>query len=68
VLSVSTANTDEWDSFESRYCAGGERWLREHPGDAGAEPMRAEIDTHRNGWLRGYRGVLGFAYLTLAVA
>jgi SAM-dependent methyltransferase len=65
-LSVSVANTDEWDSFESRFCAGRERWLLEHPDAPNAAEVRAAVDDHRNGWLHGYRGVLGFAYLTLA--
>lgn len=64
-LAVSVANTDEWDSFESRFCAGRERWLLEHPDAPDAAEVRAAVDGHRNGWLHGYRGVLGFAYLTL---
>ena len=64
LLELSTATLDEWDDFESRYCAGRERWLLQHP-DAAVADVRAEIDTHRNGWLHGYRGILGFAYVTL---
>ena len=64
-LAVSTATLDEWDDFESRWCAGRERWLLEHPDDVRAKEERAVVDEHRNGWLRGYRGVLGFGYLTL---
>jgi hypothetical protein len=64
-LSVSVANSDEWDSFETRFCAGRERWLLEHPDAPDAAEVRAAVDNHRNGWLHGYRGVLGFAYLTL---
>jgi SAM-dependent methyltransferase len=64
-LSVSVANSDEWDSFESRFCAGRERWLLEHPDAPDAAEVRAAVDHHRNGWLHGYRGVFGFAYLTL---
>jgi SAM-dependent methyltransferase len=66
-LAVSVANTDEWDTFESRWCAGRERWLLAHPGAAAADDVQAAVDAHRNGWLRGYRGVLGFAYLTLGL-
>jgi SAM-dependent methyltransferase len=68
LLGVSTATLAEWDSFESRYCSGRERWLSRHADAAEAGEVRAEIDNHRRGWLHGYRGVLGFAYLTLAVA
>ncbi len=66
VLSVSVASLAEWDSFESRWCAGRERWLLEHPDAPDAGAVRAFVDDHRDGWLRGYRKILGFAYLTLA--
>jgi cyclopropane fatty-acyl-phospholipid synthase-like methyltransferase len=68
VVARSTASLGEWDSFESRYSAGRERWLLRNPEAPAAGGVRAEIDAHRDGWLRGYRGVLGFAYLTLVVA
>ncbi|WP_106583374.1 SAM-dependent methyltransferase [Murinocardiopsis flavida] len=67
ILSVSTANQDEWDDFESRFCAGSEQWLFAHPDAPEAADVRAAVDAHRNGWLHGYRGILGFAYLTLAL-
>jgi SAM-dependent methyltransferase len=67
LLAVSTASLPEWDDFESRFAAGRERWLLQHPDAPDAADVRAEIDAHRNGWLHGYRGVLGFAYLTLVV-
>jgi cyclopropane fatty-acyl-phospholipid synthase-like methyltransferase len=66
LLALSTATLNEWDSFESRYCAGRERWLLQNLQAPNAHAVRTEIDAHRNGWLRGYRGILGFAYLTLA--
>lgn len=66
-LDVCTASLDEWDAFESRWCAGRERWLLAHPHAPDAAEVRAVVDEHRTGWLRGYRGQLGFAYLTLAV-
>jgi SAM-dependent methyltransferase len=65
-LEIAAASREEWDSFESRWCAGLERWLLDHPGAPDADQVRATADEHRNNWLRGYRGVLGFAYLTLA--
>lgn len=67
LLSMSTATLSEWDSFESRYCAGRERWLLANPDAPDAGHVRAQVDTHRAGWLHGYRRVLGFAYLTLGV-
>jgi SAM-dependent methyltransferase len=67
-LAVSQASTDEWDAFESGYALARERWLLAHPDDPQAQRIRAEADEHRRRWLRGYRGVLGFAYLTLTPA
>jgi SAM-dependent methyltransferase len=64
-LDVSQASVDEWDAFESGYALAWERWLLDHPDDPAAEEVRAKADQHRARWLRGYRGVLGFAYLTL---
>ncbi|MEV1117251.1 methyltransferase domain-containing protein [Actinosynnema sp. NPDC049800] len=66
LLSVTTASLDEWDSFESRWCAARERWLLENPDDPQAAEVRAIVDDHRDGWLKGYRGQFGLAYLTLA--
>lgn len=68
LISLSVAGLDEWDSFESRFCAGRERWLLAHPDAPDAAEHRARVDEHRDLWLHGYRGVLGFAYLTLARA
>jgi cyclopropane fatty-acyl-phospholipid synthase-like methyltransferase len=66
-LRIETATRDEWDEFESGYAAGPEEWLlanRDHPE---AARVRAKLDDHRSTWLRGYRDVLGLAYLTLGV-
>jgi SAM-dependent methyltransferase len=65
-LNIQTANEDEWNAFESGYLADWEEWLARNPDDPEAPGRRAEADRHRTEWLRGYRGVLGFAYLTLA--
>jgi SAM-dependent methyltransferase len=68
LLALSTAGTDEWDAFESRWCGGLEQWLLSHPDSPDAARVRAVADEHRRGWLHGYRGTLGFAYLTLAAS
>jgi SAM-dependent methyltransferase len=67
-LAIQTANRDEWEQFESGFLADREQWLRRHGDDPAAEEIRAKADAHRTGWLRGYRNVLGFAYLTLTRA
>lgn len=66
LLNLTTATRDEWDDFESRWCASRERWLVANPDHPRAAEVRGIVDEHREGWLKGYRGSLGFAYLTLA--
>ncbi len=58
---IEVASQEEWDDFESGYQADVEEWLATHD----APDVRAEATTHRSHWLRGYRNVLGLAYLTL---
>lgn len=58
---AEVANQDEWDEFESGYQADVQEWLATHD----APEVRADTDAHRSRYLRGYRGVLGLAYLTL---
>lgn len=64
-LLISTANRDEWEVFESRYAGGTERWLLANPDHPDVTEITAAVDAHRAGWLRGYRDVLGLAYLVL---
>ena len=67
-LRIQTATRGEWEEFESGYAAGAEEWLLANPDHPKAEQVRARLDGHRSMWLRGYRDVLGFAYLTLGVS
>ncbi len=63
---VIEATQSEWDLFESGYSRGYERWLVAHDeSDADFAGLRDEADAHRRGYLHGYRGVLGLAYLHL---
>lgn len=64
---VETASRDEWDAFESGYAADAEEWLVARADRDGAAAVRARLDDHRASWLRGYRGLLGMAYLELLV-
>lgn len=65
-LLIQEATTDEWDEFEAGYSACYARWSagheRDHPDAAEVDAM---ADRQRTGYLRGYRGVLGMAYLGL---
>ena len=67
-LYIQTASRDEWERFESGYLADPESWLHRHGDAPEAAAVRAGADAHRDEWLRGYRDVLGFAYLTLGRA
>ncbi len=62
---IESASQDEWEQFESAYQADVEEWLAAHPDHPSAKETRERVDSHRSTWLRGYRGVLGLAYLTL---
>ncbi len=62
---IETATQEEWEDFESGYQCDEEEWLAAHPGHPEAGRVREQVDEHRSYWLRGYRGLLGQAYLTL---
>lgn len=64
-LRIEAVDQTEWDDFESGFLADQETWLMAHSDDPRAAKIRAEADEHRSFWLRGQRGLLGFAYLTL---
>ena len=61
---TETASLDEWEEFESGYQADTEVWLARNPDHPLAAETRENLDRHRARWMN-YRGVLGFAYLTL---
>jgi SAM-dependent methyltransferase len=62
---IEVASLAEWDDFESGYQADEEEWLATHGDHPRAAGLRQRLDEHRSYWLRGYRGILGLAYLTL---
>ncbi|MGW3495976.1 SAM-dependent methyltransferase [Streptomyces sp. NPDC001020] len=62
---IETASRDEWEDFESGYQSDVEEWLAAHPDHPLAKETRDRVDRHRSMWLRGYRDVMGMAYLTL---
>ncbi|MFD8544598.1 SAM-dependent methyltransferase [Streptomyces sp. NPDC059649] len=65
---IETANNDEWEDFESAYQSDVEEWLATHPHHPLAKETLERVERHRSRWLRGYRGVMGLAYLTLVPA
>ncbi|UYM07653.1 SAM-dependent methyltransferase [Solicola gregarius] len=65
-MAIGEASVDEWDEFESGFTACYTRWVSEHPPDhPDADEARSRARRQRDAYLRGYRGVLGLAYLQL---
>jgi cyclopropane fatty-acyl-phospholipid synthase-like methyltransferase len=66
VVQVHEANQNEWDHFESGYTARYAEWLattsRTHPE---YDDVLQRAHQQRDAYFRGYRGVLGMAYLCL---
>lgn len=62
---IETASLEEWDDFESGVGADVEEWLAGHPDHPRAPQIRKKADDRLSIWLRGSRGCMGLAYLTL---
>ncbi|NOK62513.1 MAG: putative protein YjhP-like [Chloroflexi bacterium AL-W] len=66
VMQVHEANLDEWDHFESGYAAAYAEWLANN---RSSHPDYAEVlrraSSHREAYYRGYRGIMGMAYVCL---
>ena len=66
VMQVHQATLDEWDAFESGYTARYARWLASNCADhADAPSVRDKVKIQSNAYFRGYRGILGMAYLAM---
>lgn len=59
-----TSELSEWDDYEWSWTGSLLRWAVDHPGPDG-DTARAAALAHRDMWLKGYRGVLGFVTLLL---
>jgi SAM-dependent methyltransferase len=66
VLHLSVSDQLEWDTFESTYRAGTERWLLANPDADDASGIRRWLDQRMLEYFDGYRGELGFCWLVLA--
>ena len=65
-VAVQEASQDEWDAFESGFTARFASWLADHGSDhPDADEVRARARAQRDAYFRGYRGILGLAYLQL---
>ncbi|GLX03336.1 class I SAM-dependent methyltransferase [Microbispora sp. NBRC 16548] len=54
----------EWDEYEWSWTGTLARWAADHPGPDGEQAL-AVMREHRDMWLGGYRGALGFVTLLL---
>ncbi len=65
-VSIHEASLGEWDAFESGYNARYASWLASHEYDhPDAVEVRERASRQRDKYLRGYRDVMGMAYLQL---
>ncbi|WP_431946636.1 SAM-dependent methyltransferase [Micromonospora marina] len=55
----------EWDDYEWSWTGSLTEWALDNPGHPDATDTLAAAREHRDQWLRGYRGVLGFVTLVL---
>ncbi|MFC0101036.1 SAM-dependent methyltransferase [Micromonospora marina] len=55
----------EWDDYEWSWTGSLTEWALDNPGHPDATDAFAAAREHRDQWLRGYRGVLGFVTLVL---
>ncbi|NLU71616.1 class I SAM-dependent methyltransferase [Streptomyces sp. HNM0575] len=56
---------DEWDDYEWSWAGSLSRWALDHPDHPDSADALEAASAHRDGWLRGYRGTLGFVTLLL---
>jgi len=66
-LRIETSTPAEWEQFESGIAEGAEEWLLANIDHPQADAVRAKLDASRGYWLRGHRGFMGYAFLTLGV-
>ena len=59
------SDATEWDNYEWSWVGSLTDWALDNPGHPDAAEALAVAREHRDQWLRGYRGVLGFATLVL---
>jgi len=55
----------EWDNYEWSWTGSLTEWALDNPGHPDAAEALSLAREHRDGWLRGYRTVLGFVTLVL---
>jgi SAM-dependent methyltransferase len=59
------SDESEWDDYEWSWVGSLTQWALDNPSHPDSKDALAAARKHRDGWLRGYRGTLGFACLLL---
>ncbi|MFI6688229.1 SAM-dependent methyltransferase [Streptomyces sp. NPDC050485] len=62
-VSAHVSSQEEWDTYEFAWTGSLSRWSLDHPEHPDAAEALKTAQEHRAGYLRGYRGVLGFVTL-----
>ena len=65
MLSALVSDQREWDEYEFAWTGALEAHVRAHPADPDAAALQDEARSHRDGYLRGYRGTLGYVTMLL---
>lgn len=60
-----TSTLEEWDDYEWSWTGSLAEWALDDPGSPDARDALDAAAEHRDAWLRGYRGTLGFVTLVL---
>jgi SAM-dependent methyltransferase len=68
ITHAHVSSLNEWDDYEWSWCGSLNDWAIDHPTDPDAAAALAASRDHRDGWLGGYRGVLGFVCFLLRQA
>jgi hypothetical protein len=59
------SSLSEWDHYEWCWTGALAQWALDHPDSPDADRALGVADEHREQWLSGYRGTLGFVTLVL---
>ncbi|MFJ8312628.1 MULTISPECIES: SAM-dependent methyltransferase [unclassified Streptomyces] len=64
-VSAHVSSQEEWDTYEFSWTGSLSRWSLDHPEHPDAAEALKVAQEHRAGYVRGYRGVMGFVTLEL---
>ena len=67
VVGIVSANTDDWDRYESRQWLNAREWFDGNPDHPRRHEVLATSRAHRESYLRDERGQLGWSVLVAVV-